>query len=316
MENFKIRRATNKDVPELVNMRLQSLQISKKQNELLEKNIFSYFENHLGEDLDVYIAENEAEIIAIFCVSYLTLLPRINSNNNKSAYLSFHYIKHEYDTQSLRKQLYKTVINNSINRKAEVFELGVAPDKTQIYQKYKFMQSEFAALHLELKDVKWEKWIINEKNINFRKATVSDISVLVDMRTFFLNEVSGKASPDIENVFKQSLTRFLLQHLNNDVEAFLAELNGKIISVTFTIYFDLVPSLSLISGKMGLPVNNYTLPQYRGANIGTSLFAFSGQCAQMCNTELFEMEIPKACVELYKKFGFVSNQKIPMQLRL
>ena len=252
----------------------------------------------------------------MFCVSLLTLLPRISSKNNKSAYLSFYYIRHEYDTQLLQKQLYKTAIDNSSRQKAEVFELGAAQDKIHIYEKYEFKKSEFAALHLELKDVKWEKWKIDENHIKFRKATASDISVLVDMRIYFLNEVSGKSDPDMEIEYKLSLTRFLMQHLNNDVEAFVAELNGKIVSVSFTIYFDLIPGLSLMHGKMGIPVNNYTLPQYRGVNIGTSLFAFSGKCAQMRDTELFEMEIPKTCVALYKEFGFVPNEKTSMQLRL
>lgn len=316
MKNINIRRAEYKDIPELVDIRLEALSITKTQSGLLENNIYSYFEEHLNVDLDVYIAENENGIIAIFCLSILTLLPRIVSENNKSAYLSFFYIKCKYDSQSLRKQLFKTVIDCAINRQTEVFELGAPQNKIHIYKRYKFEESEFVALHLALKDVKWSRWINDENKINIRKATVQDISVLVDMRTQFLNEVSQKANADIEKKFKLSLTQFLEQHLNNDVEAFVAELNGKIVSVSFTIYFDLIPSLDLMNGKMGLPVNNYTLPKYRGKNIGKALFAFSGEYAQMCGTELFEMEIPKACVALYKEFGFEPNEVIPMQLRL
>lgn len=204
----------------------------------------------------------------------------------------------------------------AINRQTEVFELGVPHDKIHMYKRYKFEEGEFVALHLALKDVKWSRWINSEGGINFRKATVQDISVLVDMRTQFLNEVSYKTNPDIEKKFKLSLTQFFEQHLNNTVEAFVAELNGKIVSVSFTIYFDLIRSLNFMNGKMGLPVNNYTLPKYRGKNIGKALFAFSGEYAQMRGTELFEMEIPKSCVALYKEFGFEPNEVIPMQLRL
>lgn len=109
---------------------------------------------------------------------------------------------------------------------------------------------------------------------------------------------------------------FLEQHLNKDVEAYVAEDKEKIIAVTYTVFFDLPPNDMLLYGKMGLPVNNYTLPAYRGEGIGQKLFVFACEMEQKKGVEMLEMQIPEMYVELYSKLGFALNEKVPMQFRI
>lgn len=312
MEDIVIRKAENVDIPRLVEVRLESLgeELSSDTIMKLSTRIEGYFVERLNDDLEVFVAESKKEFVAIFCLSYLTLLPRMISDNNVSAYLSFYYIKPEYYCKSLKEKLFKEVINSAKAQKAEVFELAVPKEEIPTYARYGFAESEFFTLNLMLENIDWNNWKNKVKSVQFRKAEIQDIQVLVNMRTQFLYEVAGTENIDTETEFRLRLTEFLEQHLNGDVEAFIAEDNGEIISVCFTIYFD------LIVGKLGLPVNAYTLPAHRGKGIAKALFAFAGNYAERRGTEIFETQIPKESFAFCSAFGFELTKIIPIQLRL
>lgn len=174
----------------MVEISFKSLSIKIGEEKDLKKEIKYYFKNHINNDLDVCVAETEQDVVAIFCLSILTLLPRINSDNNKSAYLSHYYIEPAYDNKVLRKELFQRVISYAVDRQAEVFELAIIPNKISLYEKYAFKTNEFVAIHLMLEHVKWSKWEKNMNFLNLRKASLKDIPALVNMRINFLNEVS------------------------------------------------------------------------------------------------------------------------------
>lgn len=302
MKDIIIRKAQNVDIRSLVTI---IHDYGKVKKDYLEK----YINKHIDSDLEIYVAELEKEYVAVFCLSYLTLLPRLHSDNSKSSYLPFYYIKPQYEF--LQEKMFKIIIDSAKKQNAGVFELGVSNEQIPTCLRHGFEESEYTTIELELKNIEWDKWIKKETGlVQFRKAGMKDISDLVTMRTRFLYDVSCSEKCEEEKDFCLRLEKFFIQHLNNDIEAFVAEDNGDIISVCFTIYFE------RISCKKGIPVNAYTLPEYRGKGYAKALFAISGKYAEKQGINVFDMEVPKNAVTFYDVFGFKLSESKVVKLRL
>lgn len=311
MENIVVRKAKYDDISRLVEVRMQVKSSQKMRLKNLKRNMELYFREHLNKDLEVYIAERENEVIGMQCVSIVKLLPNMISPN-VSSYLSYNYIKEGFDTKFLKGGFFKNILITTYNWRVDKIELDVAEENVKEYEKEGFEKSKFIPLHLLHSDINCNT--SKECEITLRKAIDKDISMLVNIRMSFLNEVSPKKQKETE--FQKTFSMFLEQYLNRDVEAYVAEKEGKIVACVFVVFFSILPNEVLLNGKRGVITNHYTLPAYRRKNIGHQLFAFVCKRMQEKNVEMVEMEVPKECVKLYSKFGFKVNEKVPMQYKL
>lgn len=322
MKNIINRNAVYTDIPQLVSLR--KLFLSEKygveavvSNNSLQLQIENYFSMHLNNDIDIIVAELNGDIIGAFCIIYLQLIPGMNPNNEGIAYLSFDYIKPEFRIEEIRKKLFENSIQNAKRKNANVFEVEIMETEFQQYEKMGYIKSPFPLVRAFLSETyKQMHMTIEDKNITFRKAEISDLSYLVDLRVQFLAEVSGEQEILIKEGLSERLEVYLKEHLNNELEVYVAEYDKEILSAIFVIYYERIPEIELHNGKVGVPINFYVKPSFRTKNLLEYLFEFTVECSIEREVRLFEMAIIKEKVQFYEKIGFEQMQLIPVQLQL
>ena len=101
------------------------------------------------------------------------------------------------------------------------------------------------------------------EKFKLRKAEKADIEQLVDMRIEYLKEDLGETAIRDEEQLRKNLQIFFEEHLNNDIDAFVALCGNEIVSTSFTSYYFRLPHPDFPKGKAGVPINGYTKPMYR-----------------------------------------------------
>ena len=100
-----------------------------------------------------------------------------------------------------------------------------------------------------------------------RRATIADIDTLVDLRTRFLEEIgyAGNGAADAVRDY------FLVALSQDEFVAWVAEASAGLIAMGGLVYCQKVPHGRNLSGREGLILNMYTLPEWRGRGIATAL---------------------------------------------
>ena len=129
------------------------------------------------------------------------------------------------------------------------------------------------------------------EEFKFRKAEKIDIEQLVDMRIEYLKEDLGEVAIYDEVQLRKNLQLFFEEHLNNDIDAFVALCGNEIVSTSFTSYYFRLPHPNFPKGKAGVPINGYTKPMYRKKGLAGSLLKFSADYAKDLDVELLNMEV-------------------------
>ena len=79
------------------------------------------------------------------------------------------------------------------------------------------------------------------EEFKFRKAEKIDIEQLVDMRIEYLKEDLGETAICDEVQLRTNLQIFFEEHLNKDIDAFVALFENEIVSTSFTSYYFRLP---------------------------------------------------------------------------
>lgn len=319
MKNIIIRNAVYTDIPQLVSLRMLFLckkygikEVENSSN--LQYRTEVYFSKSINVGDEIIVAESNKDIIGFYCVSYLQLLPGMSPETERSAYLIFKYIKPEFKMESIRKKIFEYSIKCAKKKNATVYEEEVLRTELLHYQKAGFIESPFPLIRSLLSKTSKQNFMkIDEVNITFRKAEITDISELIELRIKFLTEVLGKQVISIKKELGERLKVYLEERLNNGLEAFIAENEKKIVGVIFVMYYEKLPEIGDLNGKIGLPVNFYIHPCYRKTNLSRNLFNFSAQSAFEQDVKLFEMTIPKESICFFDKLGFEQMELIPIQ---
>lgn len=149
-----------------------------------------------------------------------------------------------------------------------------------------------------------------------RKANRKDIEELVKMRIAYLQEDLGKDTNVSIYELTQQLRKFLLGHLEVDMDAFVAEYKGEIVSTSFTTYYFRLPHPNFPRGIAGVPINGYTKPNYRNRGLAGSLLKMSAEYAKEKGVELLNMEVTEMGLPVCKEIGFKEIKYVPVQLVL
>jgi hypothetical protein len=74
---------------------------------------------------------------------------------------------------------------------------------------------------------------IENDRINYRRANIKDVEVLIDFRVRFLNELYNHPEDDETEILRKALREYFSEAIpSNDFIAWLAEYNGKIIGTS------------------------------------------------------------------------------------
>lgn len=153
-------------------------------------------------------------------------------------------------------------------------------------------------------------------SIILRKAVKKDIPELIEMRIAYLKEDIGEDKVKEAFNLKQELNEFFEEHLNKELDAFVAEYNGEIISTSFTVYYCRLPHPRFPKGKSGIPINGYTKPEYRRKGVAGSLLKLSIEYAKERGIELLNMEVTEKGLSVSQKIGFREINYTPVQMSL
>lgn len=320
MKNINIRNAVLSDIPQLIYLRklflFEKYNTQEVENDnMLHFRIQRYFNEHMDKDVDIVVAEADANIIGVFCVSYLQLLPSMNPASERSAYLLFDYIKPEYRVNKVIEKIFKYSMTNAKEKNATVYEVEVIKSELSRYEKAGFTRSPFPLVRLYLSDKENCTYMLTEDaNILFRKADITDMSDLLELRVKFLAEVLAEEEISIKKELYERLKVYIEEYLNKRFEVFLAEKDTEIVGAIFVIYYERVPEIQIDNGKVGVPVNFFIRPSYKKSNLAKCLLNFAAQCAFEKEVRLFEMAVPKESVGFYKELGFEQMELIPIQI--
>lgn len=154
------------------------------------------------------------------------------------------------------------------------------------------------------------------EEFKFRKAEKIDIEQLVDMRIEYLKEDLGEVAIYDEVQLRKNLQLFFEEHLNNDIDAFVALCGNEIVSTSFTSYYFRLPHPDFPKGKAGVPINGYTKPMYRKKGLAGSLLKLSADYAKDLDVELLNMEVTEKGLPVCKEIGFKEIKYTPVQMIL
>ena len=281
---------------------------------MLYLQIQRYFNAHIDKDIDIVVAEVDADIIGVFCVCYLYLLPGMNPDSERSAYLIFDYIKPEFRISEVREKIFEYSMMNAKEKNATVYEVEVIKSELSRYEKAGFIKSPFPLVSLYISDKSnYTQMKTSEVNISFRKADISDISDLLELRVKFLAEVLAEEEISIKRALYDRLKVYIEEFLNKRFDVFLAENRTEIVGAVFVLYYEKVPDMQINNGKVGFPVNFFIQPSYKKSDLAQGLLSFAVECTLEKEVRLFEMAVPKESVGFYMELGFVQMELVALQ---
>ena len=159
---------------------------------------------------------------------------------------------------------------------------------------------------------------IENDRINYRRANVDDIEILIDFRVRFLNELYNHPEDDETEILRKALQEYFSEAIpSNDFIAWLAEYNGKIIGTSGMVVWQMPARYGgLESGKLGYILNLYTIPEVRRKGICTRLLSELIKEAKLLGLTYLHLHASEDGINIYRKAGFAKPDQIELKLRL
>lgn len=316
MENIRIRNANFDDIPYLVQLRKKFMKekgfLTKDINILnLEENIKNFFVKNFNEKFDIVVAEDNNNIVGLFCVNYMDLLPGLDSKMDKSAYLMFDYIIEDFRNRNIWIQLLNKSINNAKKRGFNVFELVTAKRHSSHLRRIGFLKTPFPIVKLDLKSYNNPEYNKSLES-SYRIARSSDIEEIIKMRKNYLEGIFNLKEKTIVFDVEQRLSEYLKKYLGRRVDIFLEIYDGKIVSTIFYLYYEDIPVDEDQKFTIGIPSNFYTEISHLKNDSLEILFDYSTNILNSKGVKVLEMAVPKDKLKFYKKMGFKSIDYMSM----
>lgn len=156
------------------------------------------------------------------------------------------------------------------------------------------------------------------KEIVYRRGTLDDVQVLVDLRVRFLNELLNHPENNETRVVRKSLLEYFAEAIpSRNFVAWVAEYGGKIVATSGMVVWQ-KPALygGVESGKLGYLLNFYTIPEARGKGIATRLLNELIGEAKSMGLRYVHLHASKDGEPIYRKAGFVEPKMPELELRL
>jgi len=159
---------------------------------------------------------------------------------------------------------------------------------------------------------------IENDKINYRRANIDDIEILIDHRVRFLNEFYNHPEDDETEILKKVLQEYFSEAIpSNDFIAWLAEYNGKIIGTSGMVVWQMPARYGgLESGRLGYILNLYTIPEARRKGICTRLLNELIKEARSLGLTYLHLHASEDGINIYRKAGFVKPDQIELKLGL
>jgi GNAT superfamily N-acetyltransferase len=141
-----------------------------------------------------------------------------------------------------------------------------------------------------------------------RQATVDDLELLLRLRIEFLREVNGAEADKVLPQLRENLREYFLRHLpTGEFIAWLAVADGEVIGTSGLVFFRRPPSVTNLTGVEAYIMNMYTLSQWRGRGVATSLFQQVLDFVKTTPSHRVFLHATNEGRRIYEKFGFTGD---------
>jgi GNAT superfamily N-acetyltransferase len=144
--------------------------------------------------------------------------------------------------------------------------------------------------------------------IEYRKAEMSDIDILSELRVYFLYEGKEVYEKEKSSLLENIRLYFHNAMTNNSFIAWIAFDNGKIIATSGLTVFVLPPNRGCPNGKTAYISNMYTIPEYRCKGIATKLFSLTVDEAKRHGCSKILLSATDMGRPIYQKYGFEESK--------
>jgi GNAT superfamily N-acetyltransferase len=159
---------------------------------------------------------------------------------------------------------------------------------------------------------------VEKEGIVYRRATIDDVSALVDYRVCFLNELFNHPEDDESAAVRKALLEYFTRAIpSKDFIAWVAEYNGKIVGTGRMVVWE-KPAIyrGVESGRLGYLLNFYTLPEARRKGIGTRLLNEVIKEAKSLGLKYLHLHAFRDGIHIFRKAGFTEHWQPELEMRL
>ena len=151
--------------------------------------------------------------------------------------------------------------------------------------------------------------------MNYRQATPNDFASLAQMRWDFRTEMLTRPLPlGTEQAFMPVMLEFLEQaYHNGQWVMWLAEENGVIVSHVYIERIRKVPRPTSFDCEYGYLTNMYTVPAWRGKEVGAELLRHAVEWAREQKLEMIILWPAKGREAFYQRGGFIHEPEAMSQ---
>lgn len=142
-------------------------------------------------------------------------------------------------------------------------------------------------------------------NITFHKATIEDVTTLVDNRILFALEFSGDQSEEnIQSLRNQMTNYFSKAILDNTCISFIAKCGEVVAGIGSVHLRDMPGNFKNPSGKWGYIMNMYTIPSFRRKGVCKNILNLLVEEGKKYGITAFELHATKEGEKVYSQEGF------------
>ena len=150
----------------------------------------------------------------------------------------------------------------------------------------------------------------------FDNANKNDIDELIRLRLAFITEDSGALSSRQEQCIEEQLRDYFNRKLEKELIAFVARDEKRIVAVAYLLLMEMPANARLQNGLYGEVLNVYTLPEYRGKGLCTTLMQLLIEYGKKCGLGCIDLSATENGYPIYAKLGFKEKEQNYKDMRL
>lgn len=159
---------------------------------------------------------------------------------------------------------------------------------------------------------------IGEEILVFRRAGMTDVESLVDLRVRFLNELYQHPDDEKADQLRTVLREYFATAIADETFiAWLATLHGKVVGTSGLVLWRIPARYSKnLSGRMGYVLNFYTVPEARRMGICTRLLQELMNEARTRGVTMLQLHATRDGMDIYRSSGFDEPELPVLELEL
>ena len=150
----------------------------------------------------------------------------------------------------------------------------------------------------------------------FDNANMNDIDELVRLRLAFITEDAGALSSRQEQCIAEQLRDYFNRKLGKELIAFIARDEERIVAVAYLLLMEMPANARLLNGLYGEVLNVYTLPEYRGKGLCTTLMQQLIEYGKKRGLGCIDLSATENGYPIYTKLGFKEKEQNYKDMRL